>query len=65
MPAGKVFARRAKHTHWVKVDKGGCWTLLLTGPPYRKWGFWIKKATKIKWVKANKYFATYGEHPCE
>lgn len=52
--------RPALHKHTVKVDKGGCWTLLITGSQIRKWGFWVKN----KFKKANKYFLERGHHPC-
>lgn len=62
LKAGKLFYRKAKHLHYVKVPKGrDCWTLLLTGPVIRKWGFQVGD----KWRKANKYFFIFGKHPCE
>jgi hypothetical protein len=53
--------RPSLHRHTVSVDKGGCWTIMLTGPQVRKWGFWVKD----KFVKANKYFLIWGHHHCE
>ena len=61
LTAGSLKFRPAYHKHSVKVDKGGCWTLLLTGPEMRYWGFWVGK----KFKKANKYFLEHGHHPCE
>lgn len=61
MTAGKLAYREAKHQHTVQVDKGGCWSILLTGPKVRRWGFWVGK----KWKKANKYFLEHGKHVCE
>lgn len=58
--AGCVAFRPAMHRHTVRVDKGGCWTLLLTGPEKRFWGFWVKN----KFKKSNKYFLEHGHHPC-
>lgn len=52
--------RRADHRHTVVVDPGGCWTVMLTGPVSRRWGFWPKG----RFMKTNKYFLTYGHHPC-
>lgn len=52
--------RPALHRHTVQVDKGGCWTLLFTGPEIRHWGFWVGR----KFKKANKYFLEHGHHPC-
>lgn len=59
--AGKFRFRRALHRHTVRVDAGGCWTVLLTGPEHRFWGFWVGR----KFKKANKYFLEHGHHPCE
>lgn len=53
--------REATHQHTVFPDPGGCWTIIVTGPKIRKWGFWVKG----KFVKMNKYFLTYGHHPCD
>lgn len=52
--------RNASHKHRVVVSPSGCWSLLLTSGRYRRWGFWIKD----KFMKANKYFLTFGSHPC-
>ncbi len=61
MTPGTIRYRPALHRHTVRVDKGGCWTLLLTGKVVRKWGFWVKG----KFKKANKYFLEHGHHPCK
>jgi len=53
--------RPALHRHTVFPDPGGCWTLLVTGRPLRKWGFY----SGGKFIKANKWFLSYGHHPCE
>lgn len=53
--------RAATHQHTVFPDPGGCWTIIVTGPKVRNWGFWVKG----KFVKMNKYFLTYGHHPCD
>jgi hypothetical protein len=47
--------------HYVEVSKGGCWSLLVTGPKLQKWGFWVKGRIK----RANKYFLEHGAHPCD
>ena len=52
--------RKAHHRHTVIPDDGGAWTILVTGPVSRSWGFWLNG----KFRKANKYFLTYGHHPC-
>lgn len=58
--APAVRLRRALHQHTVIPDADGCWTLLLTGPVRRRWGFWVKG----KFRKASRYFYMYGHHPC-
>lgn len=61
MTAGKIARRQPLHKHTVVVDKGGCWSLLITGPKVRGWGFWMGQ----KWKKANKYFLEEGKHVCD
>ena len=51
---------QAEHQHTVYPDAGGAWTIIVTGRKTRNWGFWVKG----KFKKANKYFLTYGHHPC-
>ena len=53
--------RPALHQHTVVPGEGGAWTVLLTGPIVRPWGFW---PGGLKFVKANKWFASRGHHPC-
>ncbi len=64
MPTGKVFYRDAEHKHTVETK--GCWTLVLTGPVIRKWGFWLRNKSKTAdvWFKAKRYFIKHGHHPC-
>lgn len=52
--------REAHHQHTVVPDEGGAWTVMVTGPKTRLWGFWQNG----KFVKANKWFLTRGHHPC-
>lgn len=58
--APAVRYRPALHRHTVIPDPGGAWTVLITGPRVRNWGFWLNG----KFRKANKWFATHGHHPC-
>ena len=60
LQAGSVRFRPALHQHTVFPGPQGAWTLLLTGPVTRSWGFWLDG----KFRKANKWFARYGHHPC-
>lgn len=58
--AGSVRYRPALHRHTVFPSPGGCWTLVVTGRKNRSWGFWPDG----KFIKANKWFARFGHHPC-
>lgn len=60
--AGNVRFRPALHRHTVYPDAGGAWTVIVTGRKGRPWGFWTQAG---KFVKANKWFASRGHHPCE
>lgn len=62
---GSVRYRPALHQHTVVPDTGGCWTLVLTGPVRRNWGFWPEIRGRQKFIKANKWFLSYGHHPCD
>jgi hypothetical protein len=61
---GSIRFRPALHRHTVVVEHarpGGVWTIILTGPNLRTWGFWPEG----RFRKANKYFKMYGHHPCD
>jgi len=60
--AGRAYYRPASHAHWVHLDQGEVWTLVLTGPKIKRWGFWI---TPTKWIRSFKYFYRFGNHPCD
>ena len=60
---GSMRLRKAEYRHKVKVNKGGCTTLLLTGRPRRKFGFYVKGREKL--LRPLRYFSRYGHHPCE
>jgi hypothetical protein len=60
--APAVRFRPALHRHTVIPHPvTGAWTILLTGPIVRPWGFW---QDGTRFVKANKWFLTKGHHPC-
>lgn len=40
--AGDLKFRRAKTAHWIEIDKP-CWSLFITGPVIRNWGFHCPK----------------------
>jgi hypothetical protein len=37
--AGDVKARLGKTAHRIELTDGPCWTLFITGPRFREWGF--------------------------
>lgn len=58
---GSIRFRKASHKHTVKILKPGTLTFLMTGPPVRRWGFWVNG----KLWKRDRYFAVNGHHPCD
>lgn len=38
--AGRVMLRSSIYRHRLEVGRGVCWTLFITGPMLRTWGFW-------------------------
>lgn len=61
--AGSIRLRKAEHQHTVKIDEGGSWSLLITGPKVRNWGFWVPDRDKI--LRPLRYFSRYGHHQCD
>jgi hypothetical protein len=59
--AFSIHYRPAKYQHSVQPHSGSVWTMIITGPRIRYWGFWVSD----KFVKANKYFAKFGQYPCD
>lgn len=59
--AGNFYFVKAEHAHYVDVPEGGCWTLVLTSRPKRKWGFHVKG----KLFRPLRYFHKYGHPPCD
>lgn len=59
--AGSMWYSNADKPHYLDIPKGGAWTLLLCGRPYRKWGFFVKG----KLVRPLKYFAKFGIPSCD
>jgi hypothetical protein len=64
---GHVYYRSADHAHWVHLDRGEVWTLVLTGPKVRRWGFWVggRRGLYARFVKSYRYFYEFGNHPCD
>lgn len=52
--------RNSNHTHYVEIPDSGCLTLLITGKPINKWGFWIKE----RYLRPLRFFSRYGHPPC-
>jgi hypothetical protein len=52
---GSLAVRRADHRHRIELlpnrDRGfrGCWTLVITGPHCRQWGFWCGGSRFVPW----------------
>lgn len=59
--------RPAHHRHTVQTDPGGAWTLVITGPASRSWGFWTRRKDtgQLRFVRAVRYFFRHGHHPCD
>ncbi len=57
---GSIRFRRAEHRHSVRVERPA-WTILITGPESRIWGFWVQG----RFRKRNKYFFEHGHHDPE
>jgi len=51
-----IWRAKAKDRHWLKIPKGGAWTLLLCSRPYHKWGFYVNGK---KW-RPLRYFHKFG-----
>jgi hypothetical protein len=59
--AGSCWYSKADKRHYLDIPKGGAWTLLVCGRPYRKWGFWVNGHL---W-RPLRYFHKYGVPGCE
>ena len=56
---GSMRFRPAHHAHAVVTE--GCWTVVVTGPIERRWGFWDNGMFR----PVADYFRRYGYAPCE
>lgn len=54
---------KANYKHKVEVDKGGCWSLLITFPEVKEWGFWKDD----EYYRSDIYFKKHGDdgHQCD
>ena len=46
--------RSAKGLHWLELIKGPAWTLFITGPRYRDWGFYVEGEGWVHWKEYEK-----------
>lgn len=64
---GKWYFRPADHKHIVIIPVGNppedVWTLVITGPKVRNWGFWIPGRDKL--LRPLRYFSRFGHHQCD
>lgn len=51
-----IWFSKATDKHYLKIPKGGAWTLMFEGRPYHKWGFYVNAH---KW-RPLRYFHKYG-----
>lgn len=59
---GTLTFRPAAHAHTVRLPRGStAWTLVLTGPIVRRWGFHDGR----RWWRSRKWFGRFGMHPCD
>jgi hypothetical protein len=57
---GKIRYRSANYRHYVVPIDKPCWTLVISGPFIRQWGFWKNG----KFIRREKYFKEFG-HVCD
>ena len=57
---GSIRLRPASHRHYVEVGPEGAWTVLLTSPVVRHWGYWVKS----KFTRPLRFFGKFGHPPC-
>lgn len=63
--AGNIWYSNASQKHYLDVPKGGAWTLLFCGKPYKKWGFYVEdKFGNEKRISPRTYFNKYGHPAC-
>lgn len=58
---GSIRFRPAHFRHSVQQVRPGTATILISGRPSRRWGFWVDG----KLIRRDKYFAVHGHHPCD
>ena len=65
--APSIHYRRPEHTHRIRLKNGKpAWTLVITGPKIRDWGFWSRTALSVKggwgweWTPWRRYLGLSG-----
>jgi len=58
---GSIRFRPAEHLHSVQQVIPGTITILISGRPFRRWGFQFGG----KKIMRDRYFAVQGHHPCD
>jgi hypothetical protein len=57
--AGEIKMRwTGRFAHRIELTHGSCWTLFITGPRYRQWGFHCEKSGWVHWEK----FTSQNDH---
>lgn len=49
--AGGMKLRTGSAAHRIELHDGPCWTVFITGPRYRQWGFHCAEAGWVHWKK--------------
>lgn len=57
---GSIRFRPALHRHAVRTEDA--WSIVITGPLARTWGFYLKAR---EWLSEKDYFANFGHSACE
>lgn len=60
------YFREATHAHIMRLQTKNAWTLFITGPRIREWGFWVSepvilRARISRWVHHEKFLNKYGK----
>lgn len=57
----EVRSYKAEFQHKVLLDSGPCWSVVLSWPKRRNFGYWVNGHV----MRPFRYFSRYGVHPCE
>ena len=59
--SGSIRYYPAEYKHTVLFTGAPCWSLVLSGPSRRNFGFWVAG----KMIRPLRYFKRFKHHPCE